>query len=226
MNTHILHLETATTNCSVALSKEGILVGFKEQNKTGFRSSDYLHLYVEEVMQKAGITFSDLAGVAVSIGPGSYTGLRIGVSAAKGFCYAHNIPLIAINTLEVLAQQIKVNSGAFLVPMIDARRMEVFTMVLKSSHDVLLPTSAQIITSQDFQEWLPKENKLIFGSGAAKCKEVFNKEGFHFLDEIQVPSARDMVSLVQSKWEKGEFENLAYFEPFYLKDFYTTAKLD
>ena len=158
------------------------------------------------------------------MGPGSYTGLRIGVSSAKGICYANSIPLIAINSLEVLAQQAKVEQGAFILPMIDARRMEVFTMTLDEKHQVIQPTTAKILTPE-WSEDLPKGKKVVIGSGAEKCKAILQGEDFDYQTDIAVPSARDMVGLVTKKYKDKDWEDVAYFEPFYLKDFYSnTAK--
>ncbi|MGB1448651.1 MAG: tRNA (adenosine(37)-N6)-threonylcarbamoyltransferase complex dimerization subunit type 1 TsaB [Flavobacteriaceae bacterium] len=222
MKEYLLHIETATTNCSVALSNKEELVYCKEHNEPDFRHSDYLHLFIENTLKEAGVSIQSLAGVGVSMGPGSYTGLRIGVSSAKGICYANDIPLIAVNTLEVLAQQCQVEEGAYILPMIDARRMEVFTMTLDAKRKVVQPTAAKILT----QEWameLPEGEKVIIGSGAEKCQEVFVGNEFDYRMEIRVPSARDMVELVHQKFKTQQWEDVAYFEPFYLKDFYTNS---
>ena len=224
MKEYLLHIETATTNCSVAVSLEGKLLYCKESNAPDFRHSDYLHLFIEAALKEADVAIQSLAGVGVSMGPGSYTGLRIGVSSAKGICYANSIPLIAINSLEVLAQQAKIEQGAFILPMIDARRMEVFTMALDEKHQVIQPTTAKIVTP----EWsndLPKGKKVVIGSGAEKCKAILQGEDFDYQTDILVPSARDMVGLVTKKYKDKDWEDVAYFEPFYLKDFYSnTAK--
>ena len=138
MNNYHLLLETATTNCSVAIANKGELLFCKESNEADFRHSDYLHVFIEEVMRELGLSFSSLSAVGVSMGPGSYTGLRIGVSSAKGICYANELPLIAVNTLEVLAQAYEPKGDEIIVPMIDARRMEVFTMALNTNHESVL----------------------------------------------------------------------------------------
>ncbi|MEN8767970.1 MAG: tRNA (adenosine(37)-N6)-threonylcarbamoyltransferase complex dimerization subunit type 1 TsaB [Candidatus Arcticimaribacter sp.] len=224
MKEYLLHIETATTNCSVAVSLDGALLYCKESNAPDFRHSDYLHLFIEAALKEAGVAIQSLAGVGVSMGPGSYTGLRIGVSSAKGICYANDIPLVAVNSLEVLAQQAKVDKGVHILPMIDARRMEVFTMTLDQDHNIVLPTSSKIITP-DWIEDLPAGKKVIIGSGAEKCKAILVGDDFDYQTEIVVPSARDMVSLVTKKFEEKQWEDVAYFEPFYLKDFYSnTAK--
>lgn len=224
MKEYLLHIETATTNCSVAVSLEGELLYCKESNAPDFRHSDYLHLFIEAALKGADVAIQSLAGVGVSMGPGSYTGLRIGISSAKGICYANSIPLIAINSLEVLAQQAKVEQGAFILPMIDARRMEVFTMTLDEKHQVIQPTTAKILTPE-WCEDLPKGKKVVIGSGAEKCKAILQGKDFDYQTNISVPSARDMVGLVTKKYKNKDWEDVAYFEPFYLKDFFgNTAK--
>ena len=222
MKEYLLHIDTATTNCSVAVSLEGELLYCKENNAPDFRHSDYLHLFIEAALKEAGVAIQSLAGVGVSMGPGSYTGLRIGVSSAKGICYANSIPLIAVNSLEVLAQQVKVEKGTCILPMIDARRMEVFTMTLDEKHQVVQPTSAKIITPE-WSEDLPKGKKVVIGSGVEKCKAILQGKDFDYQTNIAVPSARDMVDLVTKKFKNKDWEDVAYFEPFYLKDFYSNT---
>ena len=224
MKEYLLHIDTATTNCSVAVSLAGELLYCKESNAPDFRHSDYLHLFIEAALKEAGVAIQSLAGVGVSMGPGSYTGLRIGVSSAKGICYANSIPLMAVNSLEVLAQQAKVEKGAYILPMIDARRMEVFTMTLDANHQVVQPTIAKILTPEWCQD-LPKGKKVVIGSGAEKSKAILQGDDFDYQTDISVPSARDMVDLVTQKFKDKAWEDVAYFEPFYLKDFYSnTAK--
>lgn len=220
---HILLIESATTNCSVGVAKGNQLVALKEQNAPDFRHSDHLHVFIETCMEEAAIGFEQLAAVAVSKGPGSYTGLRIGVASAKGICYAHDLPLLAINTLEILAQQCVVSRPATLYPMIDARRMEVFTLGLDQHHNTVLPCTASIVDQEAFKNQLIPGEKHFFGSGAAKCKSLFRGKDFVYHDDIRVPSAKDMVSLAVQKYDNQQFEDVAYFEPFYLKDFYTNA---
>ena len=222
MDQFLLHIETATTNCSVALSNNGELISFRESDEASFKHSDFLHLFIAETMETANLTFGQLAGVGVSMGPGSYTGLRIGVSAAKGICYAQEIPLIAVNSLMVLAQQCKAETDDFLIPMFDARRMEVFAMVLSADHKEIVPTRAQIISETSFLD-LPQGRKLLMGSGVEKCIPYLKGEEFLFRNEIKVPSAKDMIGLVTQKFLNNSFEDLAYFEPYYLKDFYTNT---
>lgn len=220
MDQFLLHIETATTNCSVALSNNGELISFRESNEASFKHSDFLHLFISETMEAANLTFDQLAGVGVSMGPGSYTGLRIGVSTAKGICYAQEIPLIAVNSLMVLAQQCKGKENDFLIPMFDARRMEVFSMVLSANHKEIVPTRAQIISENSATDF-PQGRKLLMGSGVEKCIPFLKGEEFVYRNEIKVPSAKDMIGLVTEKFLNLAFEDVAYFEPYYLKDFYT-----
>lgn len=219
---YILSVETATKNCSVALSGNGVLLFSREMAEEQFSHAEKLHIYMEEVLQEAGVSFSALSAVAVSKGPGSYTGLRIGVSAVKGLCYALGIPLIALNTLSVLAQQLKVESGV-IVPMIDARRLEVFTAVFDVDHQCVEETKALIITA-DSLEYLETEKIHLIGDGAPKCKPFFTNSSYAFYDDIQYPSAKDMSVLAFDKYVKSDFEDVAYFEPFYLKDFLLPTK--
>jgi tRNA threonylcarbamoyladenosine biosynthesis protein TsaB len=218
---YLLHLETATTNCSVALSQNGNLLHCIENNEADFRHSDHLHLFIEQLLNKAQIQAKQLSGVAVSMGPGSYTGLRIGVSSAKGLCYANDIPLIAVNSLEVLAAPYTAQDDDILIPMFDARRMEVYALVLNAQKEVIQPTQAIIITPDSFQEFQSQGRLVFFGNGAAKCKDVIPSTNTLFIDELQLPSARNMVALATTKFEANITEDVAYFEPFYLKDFYT-----
>ena len=221
---YLLHLETATTNCSVAVSKGEELLFCKESNSPNFRHSDYLHLFIKEALAQADVNINALDGVGVSMGPGSYTGLRIGVSSAKGICYANDIPLIGVNSLAVMAQQCQMNEAAVLLPMIDARRMEVFVLPMNQNHRPLETTKAMIISAETINA-LPSGKKVLFGSGAEKCKSLCQREDFLFRDDITVPSAKDMLPLIAAKYKQKEFEDVAYFEPFYLKDFYTNTTL-
>src|SRR5690606_34019789 len=151
---------------------------------------------------------------------GSYTGLRIGTSTAKGLCFALDIPLISVDTLLVLAKQ--VNQKALIIPMIDARRMEVYTAIFDANHQRTTPTQALVIDENSFAEIF--DEAIFIGDGAVKCKEILNRDNFNFLDEIRYPSAREMSEISFEKFQKKEFEDIAYFEPFYLKEFFTGAK--
>ncbi|PZR21789.1 MAG: tRNA (adenosine(37)-N6)-threonylcarbamoyltransferase complex dimerization subunit type 1 TsaB [Flavobacterium psychrophilum] len=212
----ILNIETATKNCSVCLAKDGIAVAVAEYAGEGYAHAEKLHVFIEEVLQKGGISFKELSGIAVSMGPGSYTGLRIGVSAAKGLCYALNIPLIAVETLELLARKIVVESGV-IIPMIDARRMEAYTAVFDKEYNKLRDTKAEIITEESFAE---TEGIIhLLGDGASKCREVLTSERFVYHDAILYPSAQEMAALSYESYKKSDTVDVAYFEPFYLKDF-------
>ena len=217
---YILNIETATRNCSVALAKEGKTVLCKEIAELGYSHAEKLHVFIEEVLKESGITFQDLKAIAVSRGPGSFTGLRIGVSAAKGLCYALEIPLISIDTLEVLARQVQVENGV-IIPMIDARRMEVYSAVFDCNYEKTREVKAEIITENSYSE--TSENIYFVGDCQEKCQTVLTRENFNFLPQIVFPSAKEMSALSFEKFAKNQFVDVAYFEPFYLKDFMITA---
>lgn len=217
---YILNIETATKNCSVALAKEGKTILCKEIAEEGYSHAERLHVFIEEIVKEAGITFSDLAAIAVSQGPGSYTGLRIGVSAAKGLCYALGIPLIAVDTLQTLASQITVSDG-LIIPMIDARRMEVYSAVFDVNHQNKREIQAEIIDENSFQGY--DETLYFIGDCAEKCKSVLTKDNFVFLENIKYPSAKEMSRLSYEKYKISDTVDVAYFEPYYLKDFMITT---
>ena len=217
---YILNIETATRNCSVALAKEGKTILCKEIAEQGYSHAERLHVFIFEILKEAGINFQEIQAIAVSKGPGSYTGLRIGVSAAKGFCYALGIPLIAIDTLAILARQVEVKSG-LIVPMIDARRMEVYSAIFDSNYIKLREVKAEIITEDSLA--YTTENIYFVGDCQEKCQEVLTKENFTFLPNVVFPSAKEMSALSFEKFVKNQFEDVAYFEPFYLKDFMMTT---
>ena len=217
---YILNIETATKNCSVALAKEGKTILCKEIAEEGYSHAERLHVFIEEIVKEAGITFSDLAAIAVSQGPGSYTGLRIGVSAAKGLCYALGIPLIAVDTLQTLASQITVSDG-LIIPMIDARRMEVYSAVFDVNHQNKREIQAEIIDENSFQGH--DETLYFIGDCAEKCKSVLTKDNFVFLENIKYPSSKEMSRLSYEKYKISDTVDVAYFEPYYLKDFMITT---
>jgi tRNA threonylcarbamoyladenosine biosynthesis protein TsaB len=217
---YILNIETATKNCSVALAKDGNVLAYRELAETGFAHAEKLHIFIAEVLYETQVAFYELHAIAVSKGPGSYTGLRIGVSAAKGLCFALDIPLIAVDTLLVLSKAVHESDGLFL-PMIDARRMEVYCGLYDSNGNKLQETSAKVVTVDAFSEITDKV--YYFGDGAAKCQGVLNGDNFKYLKEPMYPSARDMASLSFEAIKIGNTENVAYFEPFYLKDFNLTS---
>ncbi|MDD2987111.1 tRNA (adenosine(37)-N6)-threonylcarbamoyltransferase complex dimerization subunit type 1 TsaB [Flavobacterium sp.] len=214
--TYILNIETATKNCSVALAKDGEILFCEEIAEEGYSHAEKLHVFIQSVLEKASLSFKDLSAVAVSQGPGSYTGLRIGVSSAKGLCLALSIPLIAVDTLQVLAAQVKVNSG-LIVPMIDARRMEVYTAVFDAHLQKLSDIKPEILTENSFQDL--QETVYFIGDCAEKAKTVLKKENFIFLEKVIYPSAREMALLSFNLFQQNKVESVAYFEPFYLKEF-------
>jgi len=214
--TYILQIETATKNCSVALSKDGQTVICKEIAESGYSHAEKLHIFIEEILQEAQLQFKDLSAIAVSQGPGSYTGLRIGVSAAKGLCYSLNIPLLAIDTLEALARKLVVQNGV-IIPMIDARRMECYTAVFDVHYQKVRTVQSEIIDENSFGEL---EDIIHFvGDGATKCKAVLSTDKFVYHDEMIFPSANEMSAIAYDKYKKNDTVDVAYFEPFYLKDF-------
>lgn len=218
---YILNIETATKNCSVALAKNGETILCKEMAEQGFSHAEKLHLFIEEIIKEAGITFSDLSAVAVSQGPGSYTGLRIGVSAAKGLCYALEIPLISVDTLTVLANQLQIENG-IIIPMIDARRMEVYSAIFNAKKEMIREVQAEILTDSSFSEI---EDAVYFvGDSNEKAKTIFSKSNFNFVDTIFYPSAQEMSAISYRKFIDNSFEDVAYFEPYYLKDFMLQTK--
>ena len=212
----ILNIETATKNCSVSLSNEGKTMVCKEIAEQNFSHAEKLHLFIAEVLSENNLKFSDLKAVAVSQGPGSYTGLRIGVSSAKGFCYALNIPLIAVDTLQLLAKQIQIEKGIIL-PMIDARRMEVFTAFYDKNFNQIRNVQAEIIDENSYAEI--DEILHLVGDGTEKFKTTLTNDKFVFHSNVIYPSAKEMSALSYEKFQNQDFVDVAYFEPFYLKDF-------
>jgi len=222
----ILCIETSTTVCSVAIGNENGLIAHKEVN-AGFTHAENLHVFIDEVIKDAGLIRKNIDAMAVGKGPGSYTGLRIGVSAAKGIAYALNIPLISMNTLMnlcVAAKKQIQDSGIILCPMLDARRMEVYTALYNQQLDELESTNALIITSESLNELSSKGNIVLFGDGANKCAELIKENSKISILENIVPSAINMIEYSIEQFNKKQFEDVAYFEPFYLKEFFTGAK--
>jgi len=220
----ILQIETATASCSVALAKDGIVVGCKQVNERNIHA-EVITLFIDELISTAGVKYTDLDAVAVSCGPGSYTGLRIGVSTAKGLCFALDKPLIAIETLEAMTfgmigkEEQVTGSNILLCPMIDARRMEVFTAVFNADGERVKETSAEIIDENSFSDLLKDKRLLFFGDGAEKCRAILggNSNALFFAGFIN--SAVDLTPRALEKFRNKEFENVGYFEPYYLKDF-------
>ena len=212
----ILNIETSTKNCSVSLATNGKVIFLKELNEGGYSHAEKLHPFIVESMKEAEMSINNIDAVAVSKGPGSYTGLRIGVSAAKGFSYALDIPLISIETLSSLAHSISIEEG-YIVPMIDARRMEVYSAVYDYNYKKVREIKAEIIDENSFNEYSDKKVYFI-GDGAEKCKEVITFDTAIFKKNL-FPSSKEMAELSYNKYKKNDIEDVAYFEPFYLKDF-------
>ncbi|MFH6943828.1 tRNA (adenosine(37)-N6)-threonylcarbamoyltransferase complex dimerization subunit type 1 TsaB [Flavobacterium sp. FlaQc-50] len=216
----ILNIETATKNCSVAIAKNGETILCKEIAEEGYSHAEKLHVFIEEVIAEAGISVQDLTAVAVSQGPGSYTGLRIGVSAAKGLCYALNVPLIAVDTLLTLASQAQVTEGK-IIPMLDARRMEVYSEIFNAKLEVERAIQAEVIDENSFGDI--SETIYFVGDCAEKGKTVLTRDNFIFLENIKYPSAAAMSKISFDKYQKSDTVDVAYFEPYYLKDFMMTT---
>ena len=218
--TYILNLETATKNCSVSISQDGKTILCKEMAEAGYSHAEKLHVFIEESLKESKLSFNDLSAIAVSQGPGSYTGLRIGVSAAKGLGFALNLPLISVDTLQVLASQLSITEGV-VIPMIDARRMEVYSAIFTSKFDKIREVQAEILTENSFEG--VSETIHFVGDCAEKAKTVLTNANFIFHEEIIYPSANEMGVLSYQKFQQNEFEDVAYFEPYYLKDFMVTV---
>lgn len=214
---YILNIETSTTNCSVSLSNQGETLVLKEDYGNGYSHAEKLHVYIEEVLKEAKINSEQLQAIAVSKGPGSYTGLRIGVSAAKGLAYALNIPLISVSTLQALAKQVEADSG-LIVPMLDARRLEVYSAIFDINNRLVRKIEAQILDENSFEEQLNIGKVFFIGDGVAKTKTLLSHANAIFI-ENKLPSADQMSALSFDKYKKSDIEDVAYFEPYYLKDF-------
>jgi tRNA threonylcarbamoyladenosine biosynthesis protein TsaB len=215
----ILSLETSGESCSVALHNQGTVVAHQHINEPQAHAVRLASL-IQQVFTDASVKISQLKAVAISAGPGSYTGLRIGTSTAKGICYSLGIPLIAVNTLELLVHQATVNKheADIYCPMIDARRMEVYCLTANKEGHILTPTEAKILDENSFSEQLSNHTMLFFGSGAAKCRSVLKHQNAIINDSI-LPSALQLGTIAWQRFEKRQFEDLVYFEPFYLKEF-------
>jgi tRNA threonylcarbamoyladenosine biosynthesis protein TsaB len=215
----ILHIETATKVCSVGLSENGVLRDKIEESSDRFIHAERLTVLIEKLIYSNGISFKDLSAIAVTSGPGSYTGLRIGVSTAKGLCYALDLPLLSVNALDgILAQGHKAYPDQTICAMIDARRMEVFSKICDAQGEVLKPISADELTPDSYLSYQPF---VVCGDGAEKCATLWQEKEVIIDDKIS-SSVTGQVTIAFEKFKKEEFEDLAYFEPFYLKDFVAT----
>ena len=217
----ILHIETSTTVCSVSVSEDGLSV-FSKEDHSGPSHAVVLGVFVDEALSFVDSRAMVLDAVAVSCGPGSYTGLRIGVSMAKGICYGRNLPLIGIPTLEILCTPVllyqELPDDALLCPMIDARRMEVYAAIYDRSLNPVRPISADIVDENSYLNFLDEHPVYFFGDGALKCREKITHPNTHFIEGIE-PLAKMMFPLAEKAIANQDFKDVAYFEPFYLKEF-------
>ena len=214
----ILHIETSSKNCSVAISDGEELLCLCEEVSENYKQSESLHTFVEWALEGAELSLKDLDAISLGKGPGSYTGLRIGAASAKGFCFGLNIPLIATNSLEAMIESFLNKGYDYIIPLIDARRMEVYTAKFDgNSGEMLTETEAKILDENSFQELLDKKIAFV-GDGAEKAKEILKLSNATF-DEKIFPSAQYLIKTAIQKFEAKEFEDVAYFNPLYLKEF-------
>ena len=219
----ILGIETATKNCSVALFNKGKLVSLREENSNKYLHGEKLTVFINDLLKLEKTDISQLDAIVLSKGPGSYTGLRIGTSTAKGLCYALEIPLITITTLRSMAYRMAKESDCKLFcPMIDARRMEVFSAIYDKNNKQIREVNADIVDHQTYSHFL-QEKTLFFGDGSLKCEKIIINQNAEFLQGI-FPSAKDLGELGYEKFINNKFEDIAYFEPYYLKDFVVGKK--
>jgi len=218
----ILNIETSTTVCSVALARDGKVISSKELD-SGYSHAENLTLFIETVLLEAEVIAGQLDAVAISQGPGSYTGLRIGTSVAKGLCYGLEIPLLAVETLQAMSLDSRIPAGYIRCPMIDARRMEVYCAIYNEDNEIVEPTEAKIIASDAFSDITDSEKIVLFGNGAEKCKTILPPtESLRYIDNVAA-SALLMATLSENEFYLKHFKDVAYFEPFYLKDFVATT---
>ncbi len=217
----LLCIETSGKNCSVALFEGLQLVSIREVHTEQFSHSENLHVFIEQVLKESNLQPKAIKAIAISAGPGSYTGLRIGVATAKGLCYGWDIPLIALPTLRILAEQVsyEFTDIEYIIPMIDARRMEVFTAVYSRDFSPILKERSEILTESTFDTYLNKGKTIFLGDGITKFQAICKHENAYFW-ENKFPSAKQMGRLALEKYQAQAFEDIAYFEPFYLKEFY------
>ena len=218
---YILNIETSTTNCSVSISNKGNLILENEINDGNYTHSTKLHSLISNLIEKSKISLSKISAIAISKGPGSYTGLRIGTAAAKGLCYALDIPLIAISTLKILANKLKVQNG-LIVPVMDARRDEVYSAVFDSKLNIIKKPKPEIIQNNSFLDIAKKGKIYLVGSGQEKCNRIINDNPNLVYSEDKIfPSSLEMIELSHDMFLDLNFEDIAYFKPDYLKDFQT-----
>lgn len=219
----ILNIDTSTSMCSVSLAKDGKVTGKKENNEGG-NHSVLLGIYIDELLKENNLTAKQLDAISVSMGPGSYTGLRIGVSMAKGLCYAAGIPLIAVPTLQALACSVsaRLKEDAWYCPMLDARRMEVYTAFFDKDNNTIIGTKAEIIDENSFADILAAHKVYFFGNGSDKVQNTLTGVNACYIPQVETSSV-NMVEIAEQKFKEKSFVDVAYFEPFYLKDFIATT---
>ena len=220
----IILIETSTALCSVALAEDGVITAYKESSAPKAHAS-LTAVFIDEILKEKGLTMSDCHAVCVSMGPGSYTGLRVGVSTAKGLCFGSGLPLIAVGTLDTLVAQAQVSgqigNARYVVPMVDARRMEVYTAIFTPEGKQITETAPMIIDENSFAEQLAEGEVLFIGDGAGKCADIIKHPNAKFIQCN--PQASAMLSPAQTAYKEKRFEDVAYFEPFYLKEFVATV---
>ncbi len=216
----IILIETSTALCSAALAEDGVITSYKESSAPKAHAS-LTAVFIEEMLTERGLTLSDCNAVCVSMGPGSYTGLRVGVSTAKGLCFGSGKPLLAVGTLDTLVAQAENSGYKYVIPMIDARRMEVYTAVFTSDGQQITETAPAIIDENSFVQQLEEGAVLFIGDGAGKCADVIRHPNAHFCQCH--PKASAMLSPALKAYKEKRFEDVAYFEPFYLKEFVATV---
>ena len=216
---YILNIETSTTNCSVSLFNDLELIDCLEENTQDYSHSKSLHVFIDSVLKNSKLKPKDLSAISVSKGPGSYTGLRIGVASAKGLCFALDIPLISIETLKILSENTS-NKG-IAIPCLDARRMEVYSAVFNNKNERIRDTRAEILNEDSFNKYLSVDEVYFIGNANKKIKEIIAHKSAKFIDDV-LPSSRQMGTLSFNKFKNNQFEDLNNFEPLYLKDFIGT----
>ena len=220
--TYLLNIETATKNCSVSLGTDEQLIDVLEYAGENYSHAEKLHVFIKQILNQNQLEAKDLDAIAVSMGPGSYTGLRIGVSAAKGLSYGLEIPLISVSTLEILARKIQAKD-AYIIPVIDARRMEVYSAVYDTQYHLVRKIKADLLEEKPFETYLNEKTVIFVGDAVPKLQDFLSHPNAVFSDE-KFPSAKEMYQPTYQKFLKQDFENTAYCEPFYLKDFMITRK--
>jgi len=217
---YILNIETSTTNCSVSLSHDDNLIDIIETDSITYSHSENLHVFIDNLMNKNKLKFDQLSACSISRGPGSYTGLRIGLSAAKGICFGVDIPLISISSLKVIANAVKFDG--LIVSTMDARRDEVYSCIFDSKLNTICNEKPEIINNKSFLDLAVNNKLLIVGDGQIKCKKLIDdNKNISFNPDILKPSSKNMCNIAFKKLKENDFEDLAYFEPKYLKEFRT-----